>query len=496
MADACLGHDVEYTDFRGIKAGGTVPTAQFPSQNTIPTVVAASEATRLRQDSIAAFYTTPGHPLKTDILVLGAGMVGTCTALHLAQRGHSVALVDRGAPGGETSYGNSGIIQREAVEPYAFPRDWASLFNVAFKRGMDVNYHFGALPFVLPHLAHYWQASGPLHYPRIAAEFSRLIEHSLSENASLIAQAGADDLIRRTGYRSVFRTAQAFDLAAKRAQRLAQNSGIAHAVLDSAALAQAEPALRGSLVGAVHWLDPWSVNDPGALVARYAGLFSRSNGRFVQGDATSLRPHGGGWRVMTQDGALEAQHAVVALGPWADTVTRPLGYRLPLFVKRGYHRHYANPQDVTDGTGIGRTDGVASESGVVVPLLTMPLLDTERGMVLAPMLRGLRITTGAEFARMGAAPTPVQLHKAEVAARELIDLPPAVEADPWMGNRPCTPDMKPVIGAAPRHAGLWFNFGHAHQGFTLGAVSGRLLADLLEGKVPLIDAAPYSAGRF
>ena len=439
--------------------------------------------------------------MKTDILVLGAGMVGTCTALHLAQRGHSVALVDRGAPGGETSYGNSGIIQREAVEPYSFPRDWASLFKVAFKRGMDVNYHFSALPFVLPHLARYWQASGPSQYPRIAAEFSRLIAHSISENASLIAQAGADDLVRRTGYRAVFRTAQKFDLAAEKAQVLARQYGIRHAVQGSAALVQAEPALRQPLAGAVHWLDPWSVNDPGELVARYAKLFTRNNGNFLNGDATSLRQHAGGWRVMTQDGLLDAQHAVIAMGPWADTVTRPLGYRLPLFVKRGYHRHYAGATgsrwaSMGGVCGVGSMSEVAHETGPAAPLLSMPLLDAERGMVLAPMSRGLRITTGAEFARMGAAPTPVQLYKAEAAARELIDLPPAVEAEPWMGNRPCTPDMKPVIGPAPRHAGLWFNFGHAHQGFTLGAVSGRLLADLLEGKAPFIDAAPYSAGRF
>jgi D-amino-acid dehydrogenase len=71
-----------------------------------------------------------------------------------------------------------------------------------------------------------------------------------------------------------------------------------------------------------------------------------------------------------------------------------------------------------------------------------------------------------------------------------------VEPEPWLGARPCTADMLPVIGAAPRHRGLWFNFGHAHQGFTLGPVSGRLLAELLEGAAPVVDPAPYAPRRF
>ena len=94
------------------------------------------------------------------VLVLGAGMVGTCTALHLARRGHAVTLVDRREPGRETSYGNAGIIQREAVEPYPFPRRMAKMVEVALKRGVDVNYHLSALPAVARHLAGYWQNSG------------------------------------------------------------------------------------------------------------------------------------------------------------------------------------------------------------------------------------------------------------------------------------------------------------------------------------------------
>jgi len=408
-----------------------------------------------------------------EITVLGAGMVGTCTALHLAQRGHAVTLVDRCAPGRETSYGNAGIIQREAVEPYAFPRDIDTLWRVATGGGMDVHYHLNALPALLPRLWRYWYASAPQRYGAIAQAYSQLIAHCLDEHQALITASGADDLVQRQGYRQAYRTRAAFEDAALDAERAAQRYGVRYAVEDSAALARAETGLRTTLAGAVHWLDPWSVSDPGELVSRYARHFQALGGRCVEGDAATLQRRESGWQVQTAHGTLTAQHAVIALGPWSDGVLRHLGYRLPLFIKRGYHQHF------TGGPG-----------------LRQPLLDAERGFVLAPMAQGIRLTTGAEFARLDTAPTPVQLALATRAARELIDLPQPVETQAWLGNRPCMADMTPVIGAAPRHPGLWFNFGHGHQGFTLGPISGRLLADLLEGATPPLDPTPYRPSRF
>jgi D-amino-acid dehydrogenase len=408
-----------------------------------------------------------------DVLVLGAGMVGTCTALQLALRGHAVMLVDRQAPGRETSYGNAGIIQREAVEPYAFPRTWSAMFNAAFKRGMDVNYHAGALPAVVPPLVRYWHASAPRRYAPIARAYSRLIAHSVSEHQVLMTGVDTETLVRKEGYRTAFRSQAGLDDMAARARLLSAEHGIRHVVLDGDGLARAEPGLRARLAGAVHWLDPWTVNDPGELVSRYAQRLTALGGHLAVGDAATLAPAGGGWRVQTADGPVTARHAVIALGPWAKTLAASFGYRLPLFVKRGYHRHYRGG-----------------------PGLTLPLLDADSGFVLAPMSRGMRITTGAEFARVGAPATPVQLVKAERAARALIDLPDAVEDVPWLGNRPCTVDMKPVIGHAPNHPGLWFNVGHGHQGFTLGPISGRLIAEMIDGTAPVIDPSPYSPHRF
>jgi D-amino-acid dehydrogenase len=124
------------------------------------------------------------------------------------------------------------------------------------------------------------------------------------------------------------------------------------------------------------------------------------------------------------------------------------------------------------------------------------VLDAERGYFLAPMLRGIRLTTGAEFAHRDAPKTPVQLTRAERVAREFFPLAERRDEEPWMGARPCTPDMMPIIGKAPRHEGLWFAFGHAHHGMTLGPVTGRALAEAMLGEKTVIDIKPYRPHRF
>jgi D-amino-acid dehydrogenase len=411
--------------------------------------------------------------MTTSILVLGAGMVGTCTALHLQQRGFDVTLVDRRAPGQETSMGNAGLIQREAVEPYAFPREPGFLLNAALGRGADVHWHAQGLWQMGKALLRYLHHSHPVRHAQATQAYSRLIAHATQTHEPLIAAAGAQDLVSRQGFRFVFRTAEVFDAAAQRAEDLHTRFGVRYQAENTAQLALAEPALQIPLAGAVHWLDPWAVSDPGALVQRYADLFAARGGRVLVGDAASLQAQGAGWSVHTAEGPVHVQQAVLALGPWSDGLIRTLGYHYPLFIKRGYHQHYTTPAQVRQ-----------------------PILDAERGYVLAPMQRGLRLTTGAEFAPIDAPPTPVQLAKAEALAREWIDLGQPLPEPPWLGARPCTADMLPVMGPAPRHPGLWFNFGHAHQGFTLGPVAGRLLAEMVNGEPPCVDPTPYSPRRF
>lgn len=410
-----------------------------------------------------------------DIVVLGAGIVGICVALHLQKRARSVVLVDRRGAAEETSFGNAGLIQREGVYPYGFPHDFGALLRYGFNRTIDAHYHPSALPKLAPFLWRYWHHSRPARHAEVARRYAKLIEHCVTEHEALIAEAGAGELIRRGGWMKVFRTARERDLRFAEAERWQREFGIHHRQLDARALQEEEPYLAPVLAGALHWTDPISVQDPQDLGLAYLKLFERLGGRFVQGNAASLEASSGGWRLRTATGPLEAGGAVIALGPWADVLTRSLGYDLPLAVKRGYHMHY-------------RAAGEAK--------LNHPILDVERGYFMGPMRRGIRLTTGAEFALRDAIRTPVQLGRAEPIARDLFPLAERLDNEPWMGARPCTPDMLPVIGPAPKHRNLWFAFGHAHHGLTLGAVTGRLLAEMVTGEETFVDPAPYSAARF
>ncbi|RQR51606.1 FAD-binding oxidoreductase [Burkholderia sp. Bp9140] len=410
--------------------------------------------------------------MKFDTLVLGGGMVGVSVAVHLQQRGLSVALVDRKAPGNETSLGNAGLIQREGVYPYAFPRDPATLLRHALNRSLDVRYHARALPKLLPFLQRYWYHSRQDRHAAIARSYSTLIEHCVSEHRALVEASGAQALLRTGGWLKVFRSAHKQDAELRAAERWRAEYGVAYQALDAEQLRRDEPSLSHVLAGALRYVDADSVSDPNALVTAYARYFETLGGRIFIGDAATLEPQ---WRVATDAGRIDARSAVVALGPWSDIVTTRLGYRLPLAAKRGYHMHYATKEGAR---------------------LNQPVLDAEIGYLITPMARGIRLTTGVELAKCDAPPTPVQLDAIEPIARETFPLGERLDEHPWLGRRPCTPDMMPIIGPATHHKELWFAFGHAHHGLTLGPVTGRLLAEMMTGAEPIADPFPFRVDRF
>jgi len=403
-------------------------------------------------------------------------MVGVSVAWHLVRRGHAVTLIDRKEPGRETSFGNAGIIQREAVRPHPFPRDVGTLLRVLPNRQVDIRYRPTGMLSAAGPLLQYWLNSGGERYQRITREWASLIMRCQDAHGPMIQAAGAEELIRKGGWLELYRNRKDMDERLAEAQEDSDRFGVEYVELDAAALREKEPCLAKDLIGAIHWTQPWMVSDPGALVQAYARSFVDQGGQLLQGNVDTVAQQSDGWQVLTDAGAFEAEQLVIAMGPWSREFLSRLGIKVPLFFKRGYHMHYSTAQGAE---------------------LKHWVMDAEKGFLVAPMRAGIRLTTGAELADLNAPPRYEQLAAAEDAVRSLFpSLGNRLDAAPWKGARPCMPDMKPVIGPVRDKAGLWLAFGHAHQGFTLGPATGELLAQMMDGETPAIDMSPFGLDRF
>lgn len=413
---------------------------------------------------------------KFDVIVLGAGIVGVCTCLHLQLRGYHVCLVDKKDPGQATSYGNAGLIERSSVIPYHFPREFSRLIAYAFNHQTDVRFDWSYLPQIAPWLFKFWHQSSPKNLEKSTLALLPMIENSVKEHDFLAELAGATSFIEPKGWLEIFRSDKDFDKAKNHLLTL-ERFHLNYDVLDRNVLIQRVPHINPQLVGGIHWLDPKTVNDPGGLTSAYARYFIKQGGSFVKLDALKTEYNNGIWQINDNGISIGAPDIVVALGPQSIQFLNKIGYRhIPFAIKRGYHIHY---QQVDEKT-----------------VLEHSICDPVAGFVLAPMRQGIRLTTGIEFASPKAPPYWTQLKRAEKIAKNIFPLGEYVETEPWLGERPCLSDMRPIIGKAPSHKGLWLNFGHAHHGLTLGAVSGKLLAEIMAGEQPLTSPDAFSLTRF
>lgn len=395
----------------------------------------------------------------SEIIVLGAGIVGVATAIALQDQGHDVQLIDRRGPGEETSFGNAGVIQSEARAPYAMPRAPLTLLRMALGLGNDVLLDPLRLPAQTRALVAYFHHSAPHRHAKIAAAYAPLIARTTRDHLDLAKRAGADALIRKSGLGEIYDTQKSLDAAAAFAASAARDHDLRHDILSGSQMQATEPCIKTPPKGAIIWHDSWSTTDPGALVRAHGRLAADLGVDFQTGAIEAMRPTKGGWTVSAANQSWTARHLVLALGPWTPKALQPLGYKIGMIRKRGYHGQYKAEAK-----------------------LTRPYLLADHGVVLSSMSDGLRITTGAHLTSLDAPQNLRQLRHGQTAARTLIGLETETTNSDWSGTRPCLPDMLPLVGSLPRHENLWVNFGHGHQGFTLGPTTGKLLADAIAGQ--------------
>lgn len=410
---------------------------------------------------------------RADNIVIGAGIVGICTALYLQEAGRRVTLIDRLPPGEGTSSGNAGIVSAGSVHPEAMPGIWKEIPHMLLQRMAPVSARPFYLPRLLPWFIRFLASSSKPRADASSTAIHALASPALEYLQPLVDKAGAQELLRQSGAIYVYETPAQF-AKAKIDCAYYERRGVEYRLLESEELAALEPSLRSGLTGGV--LIPAAAHtlSPLTLSKKLFALFTAQGGQFIQAEVSGFETEGKQITAVRSNHNLPCQNVFITAGAYSGSLSRQLGNPVPLDTERGYHLHCPAP-------------GIE---------LARPLLFANRAFAATSMQDGLRLAGTVEFAGLEA---PPDYARAQVLGQHAREMFPGLNSDggkPWMGFRPSLPDTVPVISASPHYANVFFGFGHGHLGLTQAAVTGALLTGLADGKQAPLDLAPYRIDRF
>ena len=409
-----------------------------------------------------------------NILIIGSGIVGICTGIELIRRGFSVTLMDPNKPGSQTSYGNAGVITDSSLIVINNPQLRKSLFSLAFKKQTSFRY---SILFVLSRL--YWVInfltfSNQKHMETSAKALRELQVISLSCHKKLIQLTASEKNIVAPGWLKLFKTKESFNKYSIELNVL-NNNKVDYSILNSHEINKSFPDLKEDFFKAVLFTNSLRVKSPLKLSESYFNYFIQNKGKFINNPCTELKFNDGQWTVYSNDNIYNFEDVIISTGPWSKKLLSNLGYDIPLAWERGYHHHFRTKKDIDISPAIHDVDG---------------------GFVYSCNKNDIRVTSGVELNFRGADLNEEQINEVVQKLKTILPLKNKLTKVPWLGSRPTIADSLPMIGKAPKHKNLWFNFGHNHIGLSTSAGSGVVLADMIENKKTSINIDPFLPDRF
>ena len=412
---------------------------------------------------------------KGKAAVIGAGVIGVCSALQLQKAGWAVTIYDPQGVAEGASFGNISVIATEGVIPVATPGILGQVPKMLLDPLGPLAIRWGYLPQLTGWLARFVWHSRPGEVERIAGALAALVGGVDRSWRDLMGEAGLQQMLRQQGWLTVYRKQSDLDAEAGMIA-LRRKLGVPLEILNAEELRQLEPALSRDIQCGLFFPEVSHVIQNKDLVVRLADHFRSQGGDIkelgvddilVQDDRVT--------GVRLDNGETEACDALVlAAGAWSKGFAKKLGARLPLDTERGYHITIPDP-----GVEISR-----------------PVYDADGGFVANHLANGLRIGGTVELGGIKAPPNWKRAEVLKERGRRLFPDLKTEGASRWMGFRPSMPDSLPVISKAPGAENAVLAFGHGHMGLTFGARTGELVADLIEGRDSGIDMTPYRADRF
>jgi D-hydroxyproline dehydrogenase len=408
--------------------------------------------------------------IKTDVAIVGAGIIGLAIAFRLAADGREVVVVDPNEAGSGTSYGNAGTLAPYACAPVGNPDVLRNLPNLLLNPDSPLTIRLAALPALVPWLSRFIWQSTPARARRNGYALAGLLKEAMPAWRALAEQARLSDLLRYEGCLYFYR-GKVPQKDGEWAARLRNELGVRQEWLTSEEVARLEPALPRA-AGGLFFPDAAHTIDPAVITRRLAA--EAKGASFERARVDRLEPQDSGRiRLICRDRTIEAHTAVLAAGAWSQSLAEQGGDAIPLATERGYHIEFA-----MHACPINR-----------------PVSPVDLGFYVTPMAGRLRVAGTVELGGLSAPLNPKQIALLERGVRKLLPGLGPVQSQ-WLGCRPSLPDSLPVIGRSRRHPNLIHAFGHGHLGMTLAGVTSRIIASLIEKRNDGPNLSAFRPDRF
>ena len=412
--------------------------------------------------------------LKNEVAIIGAGIQGVCNALFLQKKGIDVTLIDKDEPGCAASYGNAGHFS-----PYAslqlnrsdvLSDVPAMLLSSRGPLALKWNYFVKMIPW----FSKYIMSCSEKKMMHTAKYMHQILDISLDAYDELFADINLDGLVEKKGIMYVW---EKKGIKSRKIEiNIREKLGVKQKILNPKEIHDLEPNLKPFYDGGVFYEYARHARNPKKIIEKLFTDFLKKGGKFKKININNINFKDQKPILITENDKLLFDKVVIACGAFSKKLTDKLDEKIPLDTERGYHIHFKNYSN----------------------LLSRPVVWADRGFGITPMEQGLRVVGTVEFGGLENPLSKSRVRNLILNAKDMLNGLPENEdhEDEWLGFRPTLPDFLPVIGKSKNYNNVYYSFGHHHLGWTLGAISGKIVSKIILGEKTNLDLSPYSSSRF
>ncbi len=408
---------------------------------------------------------------KEKIGIIGAGIQGVCNALFLQKKGYEVTIFDKQEPGSSASYGNAGHFSPYASVPLNRPDVLSDVPSMLLStRGplaLKWNYVYKMLPWFYSFVKN-CRENKMMH---TAKYMHQILDLSLPAFDELFEEINLDGLIEHKGIMYVWtnKSLKSRDLEIN----LRNNLGVKQRLLSPKEIHDLEPNLKPFYDGGVIYDYARHARNPKKILIKLFENFTLKGGKFLKLNIEKLDFDEEKPVIRSETQRFIFDKLVIACGAFSKKFTDKLHENIPLETERGYHVHFKGYEN----------------------LISRPIVYADKGFGMTPMEQGLRVVGTVEFGGLENPLSKSRISNLVLNAREMLDGLPE-HNDEWLGFRPTLPDFLPIIGPSKNFKNVFYSFGHHHLGWTLGAISGKIISSMISDENTNLDLEPYSSLRF